>query len=66
MAIPLDDLESPAIPQLTPGEHEDAPVLGLTLAEVLRHSGYATRGVISHLYLSAELGFDQIANLAWF
>jgi len=31
----------------------------LCLAEVLRNNGYKTKGVISHIYVSAELGFDQ-------
>jgi arylsulfatase A-like enzyme len=31
----------------------------LCLAEVFRAAGYVTKGVISHVYVSAELGFDQ-------
>jgi arylsulfatase A-like enzyme len=31
----------------------------LTLSEVLREEGYATRGIVSHTYVSSTLGFDQ-------
>jgi arylsulfatase A-like enzyme len=31
----------------------------LCMAEIFRNKGYATAGVISHIFVSAELGFDQ-------
>jgi arylsulfatase A-like enzyme len=31
----------------------------LCLAEIFRNAGYATAGVISHIFVSSELGFDQ-------
>jgi arylsulfatase len=31
----------------------------LCMAEIFRNHGYATAGVISHVFVSAELGFDQ-------
>ena len=31
----------------------------LCLAEIFRNNGYATAGVISHIFVSSDLGFDQ-------
>jgi arylsulfatase A-like enzyme len=31
----------------------------LSLAEIYRNNGYATAGVISHIFVSSDLGFDQ-------
>ncbi len=43
--------------------YEDQAVLldekFLCLAEILRNNGYITKGIISHLYISAELGMAQ-------
>lgn len=68
-AISTSSWTSPAVASFFTGQYphvmgyeDQAVVLDekfLTLAEILRYSGYATRGVISHLYLSAELGFGQ-------
>jgi arylsulfatase A-like enzyme len=68
-AIATSSWTSPAVASLftaqyphVMGYEDQAVVLDekfLTIAEILRNHGYATRGVISHLYLSADLGFDQ-------
>jgi arylsulfatase A-like enzyme len=43
--------------------YEDMPVVlgseSLTLAEIFREYNYRTKGIISHVYISQELGFDQ-------
>lgn len=68
-AISTSSWTSPAVASFFTGQYpyvmgyEDRAVVlddkFLCLAEILRASGYATRGVISHLYISGDLGFDQ-------
>jgi arylsulfatase A-like enzyme len=44
------------------GYESEAVVLDerfLCLAEILRNQGYTTHGIISHIYVSHDLGFDQ-------
>jgi hypothetical protein len=62
--IPLDDLESPAIPQLTPGEHEDAPVLGAPIA-ALEHVIHAPTAALIYQFREVAL-FGNATRVAHF
>ncbi len=52
--IPLSDLESPAIPQLTPGEHDHAPVLGAPIA-TLNHVIHAPTAALIYQFREVAL-----------
>jgi arylsulfatase A-like enzyme len=44
------------------GYKQDAPKLDeeiLTLAEIFKHNGYASKGIISHVFASSSFGFDR-------
>lgn len=44
------------------GYHDEAIVVdekALCMAEIFKYNGYETAGVISHIFVSAKLGFDQ-------
>jgi arylsulfatase A-like enzyme len=68
-AISLAPWTTPAIAGMFTGQfprvlgyHDEAVVVdekALCLAEIFRNNGYATAGVISHIFVSAKLGFDQ-------
>jgi hypothetical protein len=62
--IPLDDLESPAIPQLTPGEHEGAPVLGAPIA-ALEHVIHAPTAALIYQFREVAL-FGNATRVAHF
>lgn len=52
--IPLDDLDSPAIPKLAPGEHPDQPVLGVPLAS-LEHVIHAPTAALMYQFREVAL-----------
>ncbi len=68
-AISPSSWTSPAVASFFTGQYphvmgyeDQAVVLDekfLCIAEILRTRGYATKGVISHVYVSGELGFGQ-------
>jgi 8-oxo-dGTP pyrophosphatase MutT (NUDIX family) len=52
--IPLSDLESPKIPELTPGEHDHAPVLGTPIA-TLQHVIHAPTAALIYQFREVAL-----------
>ncbi len=62
--IPLDDLASPAIPLLTPGEHEDAPVLSAPIA-TLEHVIHAPTAALIYQFREVAL-FGNATRVAHF
>lgn len=62
--IPLDDLASPEIPLLTPGQHADAPVLSAPIA-TLQHVIHAPTAALMYQFREVAL-FGNATRVAHF